>query len=459
MEKGKSVSIRPPGPLAHPMFRLIWCGAFLSNIGNWMENSAQNWAVVTQVARDRQAFWSEILNFADFSPALLLVLLAGVITDRVNVKRYLLLLQCLACLLGALLAGAAWMGYASPMVVIAFTFAEGIVWALNGPPWQAVVPALVPRSLLPRAVALNALQFNLARLTGPVLAGFVILHFGIPMAFTINAVSFALVIYAIARLPAEAQRPAGVERPLLGDMMTGIALVRRHPGLRRLALMLCIFMFLSAPLQGLLAVYVTTVLHGDSRMFGLLLGAIGTGAVCGALVIGRIPSYYPRHHLIPLAMCLACLAILGFSFTSHPAASFGVLVIVGFFYMLTLNSSNAATQLLAADPNRGRILSVILLCNQGALPLGHLFAAGLTHFLSPVMVIRSTASVLLVVAGWFLLRREPAIDAMERRRRRFGVVAGVWEALTAQSHRPIPEAVKSDMAGEAERPNDLTPHG
>jgi MFS family permease len=158
----RRVTAPPRHPLQIPIFRLIWAGAFLSNIGNWMENSAQNWAVVTQVAPSRQAFWSEILNFADFAPALFLVLLAGVITDRVNVKYYLLILQALACALGAGLAVAAWAHLASPITVIAFTFAEGIVWALNGPAWQSIVPMLVPRSQLPQAVALTSIQFNLA---------------------------------------------------------------------------------------------------------------------------------------------------------------------------------------------------------------------------------------------------------------------------------------------------------
>ena len=141
--------LQKPGSIfRHHLFTIIWAGAFLSNVGNWMENSAQNWAVAA-APYDRpgqSAFMTEVLNFADFAPALFLVLLAGVITDRVYLKRYLLGLQGLACALGTGLAIAAYFGWASPWVVIAFTFAEGIVWALNGPSWQTVVPHLVPRA-------------------------------------------------------------------------------------------------------------------------------------------------------------------------------------------------------------------------------------------------------------------------------------------------------------------------
>ena len=411
----------------HRLFALIWAGAFLSNVGNWMENSAQNWAVASAKYADQAhdaASMTEILNFADFAPALFLVLLAGVITDRVNLKKYLLWLQALACLLGLSLAIAAYLGYASPWVVIFFTFAEGIVWALNGPPWQTVVPHLVPRRELPRAIAANAAQFNLARLVGPFLAGMVIVHFGLAAAFFVNAASFVPVIFALTRLPPQPpRRKSAGEKSLLKEVLSGIHIVRANKGLRRLSIMLIIFMFLSAPLQGLLPVMVQQVLGGDSRVYGLMLGGIGLGAVLGALVIGRVPSYYPRHHLIPLAMCLCCGFMIVFSLTTSAWFALPVIVCIGFFWMLSLNSANAANQLLASDENRGRVLSVMLLCNQGFMPLGHLFAGFLTRWLSPQWVIRSMVGTLLLFTLYFLMKREPAIDAMTPRQPR---APGFW---------------------------------
>jgi MFS family permease len=425
----------------------------LSNVGNWMENSAQNWAVAAApyAHAGDSAFMSELLNFADFVPALFLVLLAGVITDRVNLKKYLLWLQGLACVLGLGLALAAYAGWASPWVVIAFTFAEGIVWALNGPPWQTVVPHLVPREDLPRAIAANAAQFNLARLTGPFLAGMVILHAGLAAAFFINAASFVPVIWALAQLPPQEKRKVMPrEGSLLKELGSGIRIVAGNRGLRRLSIMLACFMFLAAPVQGLLAVYVQQVMGGDSRTYGMMLGGIGAGAMLGALTIGKVPAYYPRHHLIPLAMCLACSCMLLFTLATAEWMGLPVLVGVGFFWMLSLNSANAANQLLATDESRGRVLSVMLLCNQGFMPLGHLFAAGLTRWLSPQWVIRSMVGTLLVVTVAFLMKREPAIDAMERRgpRKEEGFWMKVWEAVTAQSHRPVPEGLREEIAGE-----------
>jgi MFS family permease len=390
---------------------------------------------------------SEILNCANFIPALGLSLVAGVLADRTNLRRLLLLLQSLACLLGAALAVAAWKGVATPWVVIAFTFAEGIVWALNGPPWQALVPRLVPREELPLAIAANSGQFNLARLIGPFLAGLLIIQVGVTAAFAINALSFLPVLFALWMLPGPEGTDATIpERPLWRDLGTGLRTVWSQPGLRRLAIMLASFMFFSAPAQGLLAVYVQQVMGGDSRLYGGMVGAMGLGALLGAFALGRIPRYYPRHHLIPLAMCLAAGSMLFLSTTIRPVPGLIAMAGVGFFWMLSLNSTNAAAQLLAPDEHRGRIMSVVLLCNQGFLPLGHLAAGALAHALSPAWIIRCMSGILLAVTLIFLLRREPAIDSQERRSLRLNWQQRIWEILTAQSHRPLPEPTREKMA-------------
>src|SRR4051812_19118165 len=152
--KGRAIA-KTLGVFRHRPFQLFWIGAFVSNIGNWTENAAQSWAVTTQTAGDpHQGLYVEILQFADFCPVLLLALIAGVISDRVNRRTWLIILQTTACLLGAALAVAAVLGKATPVVVIAFTFLEGIVWALNGPVFPRRGAASRPaRGVAPRARA------------------------------------------------------------------------------------------------------------------------------------------------------------------------------------------------------------------------------------------------------------------------------------------------------------------
>jgi MFS family permease len=448
---GKTLSV-----FRHRPFLLFWIGACISNTGNWTENAAQSWAVTSQtMGNPHQGFYVEMLQFADFCPVLVLALLAGVISDRVNRKTWLIILQAAAGVLGAGLAVAAFLGRATPLVVIVFTFLEGIVWALNGPVFLAMVPSLVPKDALDRALALNSIQFNMARLCGPMLAAAIIGVAGIAGAFTLNACTFlpllGVLLFFIPIIP---KPPRTETTSMREDIREGLRFVWKNQGTRRLTIMGLIFMFLSAPLQGLLPVFAQSVLKGGPALFGLMLSAIGLGSILGAFALSYIPSYYPRHHLIPLAMSVFAAIGMLFSFSTAPALSLVILVASGTCWLLSLNSSNTANQLLATDANRGRVLSVMLLAQQGAMPLGHLFAGFLTHYMSVQWVLRLMLGTLLAVMPIFLFRREPAIDNMTRRGMgRLPLRDAVWEAITAASHRPAyPGEVCVEPNGNATRP-------
>src|SRR4051812_19496312 len=346
--KGRAIA-KTLGVFRHRPFQLFWIGAFVSNIGNWTENAAQSWAVTTQTAGDpHQGLYVEILQFADFCPVLLLALIAGVISDRVNRKRWMTVLQTSACLLGAGLAAAAFMGKATPVVVIVFTFLEGVVWAFNGPVFLAIVPGLVPKNELHHALALNSIQFNMARLCGPMLAAGIIGAVGIAGAFALNATTFLpLLIVLLFFIPKVPNPPRNGASSMRQDIREGLSFVWQHPGTRRLTIMSLTFMFLTAPLQGLLPVFAQSVLKGGPGLFGLMLSAIGLGSIVGAFLLSYIPSYYPRHHLIPLAMCAFAAVGLLYSLSTVPALSLVILVGCGACWLLSLNPSSTANQLLA----------------------------------------------------------------------------------------------------------------
>jgi len=208
-------------------------------------------------------------------------------------------------------------------------------------------------------------------------------------------------------------------------------------------------MFLAAPLQGLLPVFAQNVLKGGPTLFGLMLSAIGLGSILGAFLLACIPSYYPRHHLIPLAMCAFAVVGLLFSYSTTPVLSLIILVANGTFWFLILNPSNTANQLLATDANRGRVLSIMLLAQQGGMPLGHLFAGLLTHYMSPPWVLSIMLGTLLVVTSVFFLLREPAIDSRSHQKLgKFTLRDAIWEAVTAHSHHP---AYPAEIAVSSER--------
>ncbi len=278
---------------------------------------------------------------------------------------------------------------------------------------------------------------------------------GIAGAFTFNACTFLPLLIALAVAIPNTPTPSRAKTAsIYEEIREGLKFVWTTPGTRRLTIMGMSFMFLAAPVQGLLPVFAQTVLKGGPTMFGLMLSAIGLGSIVGAFLLSFIPAYYPRHHLIPLAMFMfAALGVL-FSFSTTPALSFLVLVGSGIFWLLSLNPTNTANQLLATDANRGRVLSIMLLAQQGGMPLGHLCAGFLTHYMSAPWVLRLMLGTLLVVMVVFLLMREPAIDKMTRRRSGHLTLRGaIWEAITAHSHHPAYPAEIGVQPEREEKPN------
>jgi MFS family permease len=424
--------------LRHQAFRWIWIGALVSNVGNWMEAVAQSWLVQQQT---RSPFMVELLAASEFVPHALLMLAAGALADRYDRRKLLLAGQAAMMVLGAVLAGAAHLGWATPWVVIGLSFAEGAAWASVTPSWQALVPALVPREELPAAIALNSAQFNAARLLGPMIAGALLAAASAAVVFDINVVSFVgiVVVLALVRLPparlASVHTSAG-ELAHSGGVAAALRWAMRERGPRRLILGVFAFALLAAPVQGLLPAMADQVLHVGARGYGVLLSCLGAGAIFGALTLARLPPSYPRHHLIPLSMLGFALCALLYASSRWPLLSAASLAVGGVFWVWTLASSSTAMQLLVPDALRGRAMSVLALATTGPLPLGHLFGGAVASGFGVRAGVLVSCGALAAFSAWSAWAREPAIDAMElpppvpR-----GLRAAAWEALTAASHR------------------------
>ena len=242
------------GVLRHRAFRWIWIGALVSNVGNWMEAVAQSWLVQQQT---NSPFMVELLAASEFVPHAVLMLAAGWLADHYDRRKLLLLGQVTMMVLGALLAVAAHLGWATPWVIIALSFAEGAAWAAVTPSWQAIVPALVPREELPAAIALNSAQFNTARLLGPMIAGALLSAASAAFVFDLNVISFLgiVVVLAVVKVPkAEmaAAHTSGGELVQSGGVKTALRWALQEPGPRRIILGVFAFSLLAAPVQGLL---------------------------------------------------------------------------------------------------------------------------------------------------------------------------------------------------------------
>jgi MFS family permease len=424
--------------LRHRAFRWIWLGALISNTGNWMEAVGQSWLVQQQTG---SPFMVELLAASEFVPHAVLMLAAGWLADHYNRRKLLLAGQSVMMVLGAVLAVAAHLGWATPWVIIAISFAEGAAWASVTPSWQAVVPALVPRSELPSAIALNSAQFNTARLLGPMIAGALLSAASAAFVFDLNVVSFIgiVVVLAVIRVPeAElaAAHTSGGELMQSGGIRPALRWAVYEPGPRRIILGVFAFALLAAPVQGLMAPMADEVLHIGAHGYGILLSCLGAGAIAGALTLARLPRSYPRHHLIPLSMLAFALCALVYGGSRWPLLSGAALVVGGVFWVWSLASSTTAMQLLVPERLRGRAMSVLALATTGPLPLGHLLGGTVAHAFGIRAGILVSCGVLAAFGAWSTLAREPGIDDMKlppppAR----GVRAALWEALTAASHR------------------------
>jgi len=426
------------GVLRHPAFRWIWLGALISNTGNWMEAVAQSWLVQQQTG---SPFMVELLAASEFVPHAVLMLAAGWLADHYNRRKLLLGGQSMMMVLGAVLAVAAHLGWATPWVIIGISFAEGAAWASVTPSWQAVIPALVPRAELPSAIALNSAQFNTARLLGPMIAGALLSATSAAFVFDLNVVSFIgiVVVLTVIRVPeAElaAAHTSGGELAHSGGIRPALRWALGEPGPRRIILGVFAFALLAAPVQGLMAPMADEVLYIGAHGYGILLSCLGAGAITGALTLAQLPRSYPRHHLIPLSMLAFAFCALVYGGSRWPLLSGAALVVGGVFWVWSLASSTTAMQLLVPEVLRGRAMSVLALATTGPLPIGHLLGGTVAHAFGIRAGILVSCGALAAFGAWSTLAREPGIDAMKlpppppR-----GLRAALWEALTAASHR------------------------
>ncbi len=427
-----------------------------------MEILGVQWLMAEQTS---SAVMMGYLAAAQLFPMLVLGVWGGLVADRVNRKRLLLTTQAMLMLIAGVLAVFAWSGWATPLVLIVFGVLNGATMAFNVPAWQVLTPRLVPREELTQAINLNGLQFNLARVVGPALAGVIMALYGPAVLFLINSLSFLGVLAAVAGTP-DAPTPARDPATAWQRIREALAFVFHRPGPRAVFLGMVLFAALAAPLVRLLSLFVRDVYSGGRTdapgdlgngmngtgevQFGVLLTMMGLGAVAGALALKALPRWYPKHHFIPLSIACCGVSIVLFSAASSFPLGAALVFLCGVFWLWAFNSSFAAMQVLVDDAMRGRVLSVCNVAVFGAMPLGSLAAGAIAATVSDphasatstsaglgVQVgVGSMGAALALVGLVMLIWRTPEVDGLAPgdpgHARRPGLLAGI----TGGVHRP-----------------------
>ncbi|RAX50452.1 MFS transporter [Arthrobacter sp. AQ5-05] len=350
-----------------PNYRLWTAGALVSNIGTWMQRVAQDWLVLT-ILTNHDGTATGITTGLQFLPILFLGPFAGVLADRMNKRKLLLITQSsmgvFATILGVLVAT----GTAELWHVYLLAFGLGVASAFDAPARQAFVSELVPARELPNAVALNSASFNLARLAGPGVAGLLIAAFGTGPAFLINAASFGAVIFSLAKMRSEQFQPTMLVARQKGQIRDGLAYVRKRPDLLLIFALAFVVATFGLNFQLTNAMMATDIFHVGAGAFGLLGTIMAVGTLAGALLAARRGK--PRmRYLLGGAVGFGAMALIA-SFMPTFFWYAVMMVPVGLASLTFLNSANTMIQLSVDPAYRGRVLGLYIMVVQGGTPLG-----------------------------------------------------------------------------------------
>ncbi len=376
-------------------FRLMWAGAFTSSVGTWMQEVAQNWLILTMTG---SAFLLGLDAFLGDAPFLVFSLFGGVLADRVDRRKILLRSQYVQMASAALLAGLLVAHSVQVWMILALSFVVGLAQSFGGPAYQALVPTLVDRQDLPNAVALNSIQFNLARVIGPVLAGIAFYKLGAAYCFGLNALSFLAPIVAIWLLTGG----GGVVKPTEGvfaSLKTGLSTAWNQKALRGLIVLSFIGSFCAMPLVTFLPIFARSVFHGDAKGYSVLLACFGVGAIAGAFGVAVFGNVQ-RKGLLAISMQMLFGALMtGFALSRTPLVSYVLLALAGAALMVVFALFMTLVQSNVDDGLRGRVVSVYSLAFRGAMPLGNLFAGAMASVFSAPTVLVANGIVMLLVGA------------------------------------------------------------
>lgn len=377
---------------------MLWIAVLAGNVGTWMQTVGAQWLVVQE---PNAATWTSLVQTVTMLPVLLLALPAGAIADVLDRRRLLLAVQVALFLVGGVLTVLTVLDLMRPPVLLLFTFLLGVGQALTLPTWQAVIPEVVSRDELPAASALGAVNTNLARSAGPAVAGLLVAHVGSAAVFALNALSYGVFAVALLLWRRPARQGPGHPERFGPAVRAGGRFVRYAPKVRRLLIRVILFVVPGSVVWGLLPVVARQELGLGASGYGVLLAALGVGAIAGALLMPWIRRVLSANRLIVVAGVVYAGALLVTALVPDVFAVTGVLVPAGAGWMCLVSRMNASLQLLLPNWVRARGFGIYQVVFAGAQALGALlwgqvaeaFGLPATFVAAAVVMLLGTATV------------------------------------------------------------------
>ena len=386
--------------LSHRNYRRFWVGAFLSNVGTWMQAVAQGWLVLQLTD---SAFWLGLDAFMATVPGFFLTLAGGVFADIVDRRRLLLYTQVVAGLAAFALATLVGTNSVNVWMILGFSFITGCCMAIAGPSYQAMTFDLVGREDLANAVALNSSQFQLSRVVGPVFAGLGFKFFGLAGCFYANGISFIAVVIALNLVRFDKGKKnlshsVKDRRALWRDLIQGFRYVRKRPRVFSLLSISAVTSLFGAPYLTLVPIFARDIFQLGESGLAWMMGIAGAGAFCAALLLAYLGDFQRKGWSVlggafSFGVCLICFAL-----STKLAISLIFLFGVGFSIVTSVAVANTLLQKLVTDQMRGRVMSMFILSFIGTMPIGNLVAGVVSHrFGAPVALTAGGLAIILYV--------------------------------------------------------------
>lgn len=382
-------------PLKHRVFAILWAATVLGNIGSFMRDVASSW-LVTDLSASPAAV--ALMQAAASLPGFLLAIPAGVLSDILDRRKFLIAVQFfLACVSLALMLMAA-SGALTVSSLVGLTFLGGLGAALMGPVWQSIVPELVPRADLKSAVALNSLGINISRAIGPAVGGVLLASFGAAVTYGVDVASYLLVIAALMWWRRSPDADDALSEGFSGAFRAGLRYARASQELHIVLFRAFLFFAFGSAVWAMLPLIARSLLGGDARFYGIMLGAVGAGAIFGALVLPRLRRLLSPDGLLLAAALVTVAAMLALSVAPPKTLALLVLLALGAAWIVALTTLNSTAQAILPNWVRGRALAIYLTVFNGALTGGSLGWGLIAQELGVPLTLQICAATFALVA-------------------------------------------------------------
>jgi MFS family permease len=401
-----------------------------------MQSVALGWLVYRLTD---SAFLLGLVGFSSQIPTFILASIAGVLADRYNKHKILIITQTLAMVQAFILAFLTLNSSIQMWHIISLSLFSGLINAFDMPTRQSFVIDMVEdRNDLPNAIALNSSMFNAARLIGPTVAGILITVIGEGFCFLVNALSYLTVIVALFMMKIEPMVAAQKNEKVLEEMKEGIKYAYNFKPIRTLLLLIALVSLVGMPYTVLMPVFAKDILHGNSQTLGFLFGAVGTGAFIGAIYLASRKTVLGLGKWIAIAASIFSLGLIFFSFSREIYLSVGLMLFAGFGMMMQMASTNTLLQTLVDDDKRGRVMSLYVMAFMGTAPFGSFMAGTLASTIGAPFTVLSSGIICLAGAVIFYknlpgLRKHIRPVYIQK-----GILPEVSKGLQSSTHLKMP---------------------